>query len=1021
MSKPSKRSALGALDKTKVIELDRGFEIGTARSEPKDAFVDALARSKRASFERVLHALGKAELRVICSAHGLPTRGKKDALVERILGREESDQASTAKRRRKRRAVPADPAPQTPGPSLRETQTVSGVVVRRTISPMNIEDIEENVRSVMENPVEDRFVYDLLLAFGLPKASITRLKKGDYNLSKKPGEVLWKKRLCFRHERDSDLHACIDELRNAPSVAKQEPRFILVTDYQTLLSVDTKTGDTLDIPFAELPKHFDFFLPWAGLEKSQLQSENPADVKAAERMGRLYDLILQDNPPKTAEDRHALNVFLSRLLFCFFAEDTDIFASDQFTKAVASHTAEDGRNLQGYLQKLFKVLNIEERSTYPKFLQAFPYVNGGLFADDHPVPRFNAQSRKIILECGALDWKAINPDIFGFMIQAVMHDDLRGSLGLHYTSVVNIRKVIDPLFLSDLQVALERAGNNKKRLTVLLDRLYGIRIFDPACGSGNFLIIAYKELCRLEVEIFRRLHGDQTTFKFESKLKLTQFYGIEIDDFAHETAKLSLWLAEHQMNLAFKEVFGTTRPTLPLKDGGQVVCANAAEVDWGRVCPKDEGAQIYLIGNPPYVGARNQSREQKADLERVFEGHADYKDSDYVCAWYLKAAQYIRGTSGEFAFVSTNSICQGEQVGCLWPRLLEYAEIAFAHRSFKWTNNAKRNAGVTCVILGIRGRNDKSKVIFSGETSRVVTNISPYLFDGKDTIVFAAEKPLSRVPKMVMGNMPRDGGNLIMSKQEAQELVAQFPDAATLLRDFVGTQDFLRSTPRACLWISDEDLELANSIPIIRERIDAVRKFRLASKAKTTRQYGLTPHKFAQRCHVEGTAIFVPSTSSERRDYVPNGFLDASTVISNLAYVVYESAPAIFAVISSRMHMTWLRTVAGRLETRYRYSASLCYNPFPFPNLTPSQKEKLEERTFGLLDERERHSEKTLEQLYDPELMPDGLRLAHQDLDLAVDRCYRKRPFASEEERVLFLFAEYERLATTGLCLKSCF
>jgi hypothetical protein len=440
---------------------------------------------------------------------------------------------------------------------------------------MNIEKLEEDIRALTDNPSEDTFVYDLLLAYGLPKASITRLKKGDYNLSKNSGEVLWKKKLCFRHEAKSDLHGCIDELTNAPSITKHHPRFIVVTDFKTLLSVDTKTGDTLDTPIAELAKHFDFFLPWAGLEKSQLQSESPADIKAAERMGRLYDLILQDNPPKTPKDRHALNVFLSRLLFCFFAEDTDIFSAGQFTNAVASHTADDGSNLQAYLQKLFKVLNTEERLSYPHFLQAFPYVNGGLFADEYPVPRFNAKSRKIILECGGLDWKAINPDIFGSMIQAVMHDDLRGSMGLHYTSVVNIRKVIDPLFLSDLQAELERAGTNKSRLRSLLDRLYRIRIFDPACGSGNFLIISYKEFCKLEIEIFKHLYGNQTSFKFESKVKLTQFFGIEIDDFAQETAKLSLWLAEHQMNLAFKEVFGNTRPTLPL-------CIPSAELGYKR-------------------------------------------------------------------------------------------------------------------------------------------------------------------------------------------------------------------------------------------------------------------------------------------------------------------------------------------------------------------------------------------------------------------------------------------------------
>ena len=379
---------------------------------------------------------------------------------------------------------------------------------------MNIEKLESDIQALATKASESNFIYDLLLAYELPKASLTRLKKGDYNLSRVSGEVLWKKKLFFKHETEVDLYGCIDKLKDDPVVAKQRPRFIVVTDFKTLLAVDTTTGDTLDTPLLELAKHFDFFLPWAGMEKSQLQSENPADIRAAERMGRLYDLVLQDNPPETEADRHALNVFLSRLLFCFFAEDTDIFASDQFTNAIASHTDADGSDLQAYLQKLFKVLSTDERSDFPKFLQDFPYVNGGLFKDEHPVPSFGAKSRKIIIECGALNWKAINPDIFGSMIQAVIHPDRRGGLGIHYTSVVNIMKVIEPLFLDDLNEELEKAGGNKKKLTSLLQRLYRFRVFDPACGSGNFLIIAYKELCKLEIEIFKRIHGKQTSFRF---------------------------------------------------------------------------------------------------------------------------------------------------------------------------------------------------------------------------------------------------------------------------------------------------------------------------------------------------------------------------------------------------------------------------------------------------------------------------------------------------------------------------
>ncbi|HDH10943.1 MAG TPA: class I SAM-dependent DNA methyltransferase [Nitrospirae bacterium] len=632
---------------------------------------------------------------------------------------------------------------------------------------MNIEKLENNIQSLVTNLNEKTFIYDLLLVYGQPKSSITRLQKGDYNLSKIPGEILWKKKLFFKEETAIDLHELIDKVKSDPAIIRHHPRFIIVTDFKTLLSVDTRTEDTLDIPAHDLTKHFDFFLPWAGMEKSQFQSENPADIKAAERMGRLYDLILEDNPAGNDRDRHALNIFLSRLLFCFFAEDTDIFADNQFTNAVASHTTEDGSDLQAYLQKLFKVLSLLERSSFPQFLQDFPYVNGGLFADEYPVPMFTAKSRKIIIECGALNWKAINPDIFGSMIQAVIHNDQRGSMGMHYTSVVNIMKVIEPLFLNDLYAELEQAGNNKTKLTKLLDRLYHLRIFDPACGSGNFLIIAYKELCKLEIEVFKRLYGKQISFRFTSKINLSQFYGIELDDFAHETAKLSLWLAEHQMNIAFKEVFGKARPTLPLQDGGHIVCGNATRLDWEKVCPKDEGYEIYILGNPPYIGFQNQNEAQKKEIISVFKGFKNFKRIDYIGCWFKKAANYIEGTDSAFAFVSTNSICQGEQVCLIWPYLFSKGmEIFFAHQSFSWGNNAKNKAKVTCIIVGLKNtRRVKGRYIYTDSVKKMAKNISPYLIDADTVIIEPRNKPISNISKMSIGNVPLDGNNFVTSQK----------------------------------------------------------------------------------------------------------------------------------------------------------------------------------------------------------------------------------------------------------------
>ncbi len=875
---------------------------------------------------------------------------------------------------------------------------------------MNIERLENNIQSLLENLDETTFIYDLLLAYGQPRSSITRLQKGDYNLSKIPGEIIWKKKLFFKKELLEDLHSLIDKLKNDSAIIKHHPRFIIVTDFKTLLSLDTKTEDTLDIPILDLTKHFDFFLPWAGMEKSQLQGENPADIKAAERMGRLYDLILEDNPPDNEEDRHALNIFLSRLLFCFFAEDTGIFAENQFSKAVDSHTAQDGSDLQAYLQKLFAVLNARERSAYPQFLQDFPYVNGGLFATNSPVPTFSSKSRKIIIECGTLNWKAINPDIFGSMIQAVVHHGQRGNMGMHYTSVVNIMKVIEPLFLNDLYAELEEAGDNKKKLTKLLDRLYHLRIFDPACGSGNFLIIAYKELCRLEIEVFKRLYGDQTSFRFKSQIRLSHFYGIELDDFAHETAKLSLWLAEHQMNLAFKEVFGDANPTLPLQDGGRIVRNNATRLDWETVCPKDEGLEIYILGNPPYLGARNQDKNQKSDVKIVLGHIKGYNNLDYIACWFVKAAEYILSSTAQFAFVSTNSISQGTQVATLWPHLLKELEIGFACQSFKWSNNAKSNAGVTCVVVGIRNASKKQKQLFKGQICYRAENINPYLIDSENIFIEDRKIPLSKFPKFRFGNMPNDGGNLIISTPEKIALLAEYPDAGKLIRRYLGADEFLNGKERWCIWITDDLLDLAKRIPPISSRIDSVSIFRSYSNRTATRLLSDTPHKFGEIRHIDSDAIIVPLHSSERREYIPFGIGTNKTIVSNATGAIYDPPTYIFAIISSRMHMTWVRAVAGRLKTDYRYSSALCYNTFPFPEITEAQKNTLETHVFKVLEEREQHSEKTLAQLYDPDKMPDGLRQAHHALDLAVAQCYRARPFKSDEERLEYLFKLYEEM-----------
>lgn len=877
---------------------------------------------------------------------------------------------------------------------------------------MDINQIENNIEALLNSFTEESFIYGLLAAYGLPNAAVTRLRNGEYNLSKDKNQILWKKRVCYQIQKTADLHSAIDVLKKTPAISKQHPRFLIVTDFTTLLAIDTDNSDSLDIPLKDLSRHFDFFLPWAGMEKSQLQRENPADIKAAERMGRLYDLILEENPIESEEQRHSLNVFFTRLLFCYFAEDTGIFPSGIFVNGIASHTSEDGSDLQSYLFKVFETLNQQDRGKCPAFLAEYPYVNGGLFATSSPVPRFNAKSRKILIECGALNWKAINPDIFGSMMQAVVHTDERSGKGMHYTSVVNIMKVIEPLFLNDLREELENAGENKQKLQKLLDRIYNLRIFDPACGSGNFLIIAYKELCKLEIEVFKRLHPHgQMSFKFQNKLKINQFYGIEIDDFAHEIARLSLWLAEHQMNVAFREVFGEARPTLPLQEGGNIFCGNANKVNWEEVCPREGAREIYLIGNPPYLGARNQTNEHKEDLRQVYNGHEDFKDSDYVCCWFIKGAQYITGLNAALAFVATNSICQGEQVGYLWPRIIGRLEIGFAYTSFKWSNSAKGNAGVTCIIIGIRNPCKAPKTLFSDTTSRTVKNISPYLHEGSNLIISSTSEVLnSYFPKMVLGSMPRDGGHLILSSEEKDKLLKVHPEATRIIRRLYGSDELINGLERWCLWIEDEDLLFANSLQLVRDRIEAVRAFRVSSKAKTTNAYAAISHKFAQRTKVGSNAIIVPSVTSERRDYMPIGYLLDRSIVNNRAYVINDAQPFIFAILSSKLHYTWVKRVTGRLETRISYSAAICYNNFPVPALTEANKAFLEACAYAVLDAREGYAEKTLGELYDPQMMPIKLRQAHNELDDAVEQCYRTTPFTNDEERLAMLFKLYEQM-----------
>lgn len=889
---------------------------------------------------------------------------------------------------------------------------------------MNKTQIEKSLDQLVKSLDKDNFIYDLLVAYGISKTSITRLKKGDFNLSKVEGEVLYKKKVLFKVAKTGTLLDVIDTLTKNEEELKHNPRFVIVTDFITLLAKDTRTGLTLDTPILEINKRYDFFLPWAGQEKYQSKNENHADRKASYEMAKLYDILVHENPTIYEDGGHNLNIFLSRLLFCFFAEDTGIFEEEGiFTNTIAQHTKADGSDVHLFLDRLFKVLNTKDNSNEPDYLQAFPYVNGGLFKDTIVSPKFSLKARKIILECGDLNWSEINPDIFGSMIQAVVNPAYRSGLGMHYTSVPNIMKVIEPLFLNELYEEFQKYTENEKKLKDLINRLGNLKIFDPACGSGNFLIIAYKELRKLEIKIWQQIDENRKNSKKSyqtetvfTNIQLSQFYGIELDDFAHEMAILSLWLAEHQMNKTFVDElfdYGRAKPILPLKEAGHITQGNATRIDWKIACPIDLADEVYILGNPPYLGSSMQDREQKEDMAIVFKGFKNYKNLDYIACWFKKGSDYIKNLNASFSFVSTNSICQGEQVALLWPFIFNSnLEISFAYTSFKWTNNAKANAGVTVVIIGIYNSSNSIKLLFNNGIKKEVFKINGYLNAGNNLFINKQTHPISELPKMISGNKPVDGGNLILSEEEKNILFLKEPKSRKFIRKFIGATELLNGFCRYCLWITDSDLKEALTFNEIATRIDRTKAFRLKSRDVSAQELSKKAHQFRDFFYSTNSSIIIPQTTSEKREYIPIGFLSSDYIISNGARTIFDAEAWIFGLLTSKIHNVWVQTVAGRLETRIQYSNTLCYNTFPFPTITDKQKEQINLHAFEVLDERAKYPEKTLAQLYDPDKMPKGLKDAHHQLDLAIERCYRLKPFESDTERLEYLFKMYEEITT---------
>jgi len=886
---------------------------------------------------------------------------------------------------------------------------------------MNKTALAKKIRQLTAKPNPEDFIFDLLLAYKLPRSSVTILKGGPRNMLAAGGGVTMKRKLFFLPLRPEDDPLTVrDEIRETLT---ENQRFIVLTDYVRFYGYDTKLDEALDCDLTDLADHYDFFLPWAGIEKTRHYDENPADVKAAGRMAKLFDVIKQENPDDSPAFVHDLNVFLSRVLFCFFAEDTGIFdGNNLFSNGIGSQTELDGSDLQAYLSELFVVLDTPkaEWGKFREHFHDFEYVNGGLFRDRIRVPTFSARSRRALIDAGTLDWADINPDIFGSMIQAVVDTEKRGGLGMHYTSVPNIMKVIEPLFLNDLREAFTKAHGGryeKNDLRELRERIGKLKIFDPACGSGNFLIIAYKELRKLEMEIIQRqavLGADAGAGEslFEqgagavSTLSLNQFYGIEIDDFAHEIAILALWLAEHQMNADFERVFGQSKPTLPLADAGHIVHANACRVDWEEVCPKEEGDETYILGNPPYLGKKAQSKQQKDDLKSIFGKQA--KSVDFISAWFLKGRLYIEETSSQFAFVTTISICQGEQVSLIWPEILtDQIKIRFAYSGFLWDNNAKGNASVTVTIIGVDNNPEKTE-IFSSNSIQIVNNISPYLVGGKTIYVYSRNKPLSDFPEMTVGNMPADGGKLLLTPEEKNVLISKNKLNKKFIKEIRSNREYLHGQFRYCIWLKDQDASDFMSSSEIAIRVNSLKGIREESSRPFLADI---PHLFAQIPQPIGEDyILVPRHSSENRSYIPMSYFTDGSIVHDSCLLIPSPKLFHFGLFMSLIHMAWVKAVCGRIKSDFRYSKDIVYNTFPFPPITPAQEQELTETALGILAAREQHPGSTLAELYDPDKMPENLRAAHRANDLAVERCYRPEPFGSDEERLAYLFKLYEEM-----------
>lgn len=906
---------------------------------------------------------------------------------------------------------------------------------------MNAVEIEEAISNLAEQPFDaENFPYAFLEAFGNKEAVLKRLKSS--NDSDVDGGVVQRSNIHIATCPPGNVAETLNKLKQSPVSTKAKVKFILATDGIDFEAEDLTSDESpIVCKFEDFPNHFGYFLALAGISTVKQIRESSFDIRATSRLNRLYVELLQTNPEwGTSERRHDMNHFMGRLIFCFFAEDTDIFnGKDLFTSTIEQMSAKDASDTHEIISEIFRAMNTKiadrQSKNIKRWADGFPYVNGGLFSGSTDTPRFSKIARSYLLHVGNLDWTQINPDIFGSMIQAVADDEERGALGMHYTSVPNILKVLNPLFLDGLRAELDEAGDNPRKLLNLRKRMARIRVFDPACGSGNFLVIAYKQMREIEAEINKRRNESH----LGSEIPLTNFRGIELRDFSAEVARLALIIAEYQCDVLYRDQKEALAEFLPLDSQNWITCGNALRLDWLSICPptgsgvklisddlfetpldqaeidfKNEGGETYICGNPPYKGFKDQTKEQKDDLARVFSGKIDnWKTFDYVSAWFLKAVEYSQHTVTISAFVATNSICQGQLVPTLWPLLFSYGQkIQFAHTSFKWANLASHNAGVTVIIVGLSSQTSPKKKLYTvdsvGNTSLLETgNINAYLTAGPDFQITKRSTPLSDIASMNLGNYPGDGNHLTLRSDERDALLKERPDLASLIRPLFGAQEFIKGLTRFCLWIDDADLSLAMSEPFIADKIEAVRQTRLISRDPSLNKLAERPHQYRDRNSAKNHMFLAPTVSSESREYLPTELKPHYCQTTNQSFAIYDAPLWNFSILSSHIHLVWIATVCGKLKTDFRYSNTLGWNTFPLPKLTEKNKEDLGRCAKEILLSRESHFPATIADLYNPENMPENLRHAHERNDEVLERIYIGRRFKNDTERLEKLFELY--------------